>query len=44
MRILADAGIPYDAVGLERIVQDHFPDLRAISNYLQWEFGSAVAA
>jgi DNA polymerase III delta prime subunit len=44
MRILADAGIPYDKTCLQRIVEDHFPDLRTISNLLQWEFGSAVAA
>jgi replication-associated recombination protein RarA len=44
MRILVDANIPYDLARLERIIDDHFPDLRTIANSLQWEFGSAAAA
>src|SRR6516165_5498728 len=44
MRILSEANIPYEPVRLERIIEDHFPDLRSVANHLQWEFGTAVAA
>jgi replication-associated recombination protein RarA len=44
IRVLAEANIAVDPVRLNQIVEDHFPDLRTITNRIQWEFGTAVAA
>ena len=43
-RVLSNANIPYDDVRLEKIIDERFPDLRAIANALQWEFGTTLAA
>jgi DNA polymerase III delta prime subunit len=44
MRIMINANIPCDIERLERIIDDHFRDLRTIANCLQWECGSAATA
>jgi replication-associated recombination protein RarA len=40
--VLSNANIPYDDVSLEKIIDERFPDLRAVANALQWEFGATL--
>jgi DNA polymerase III delta prime subunit len=38
-RVLTECGITYDGQRLRRIIADYHPDLRAVANKLEYEFG-----
>jgi replication-associated recombination protein RarA len=41
--VLTTSNTPHDQARLEQIVEEHFPDLRAAANSIEWEFGAVLS-